>query len=990
MSYSDYILTIWDTDKTQEEIKLEDSNLLKNFLLESKQKLSWNISNLNGVEYHPSKEIILKQFYSNNRLILGFSKIFKLKKLEHLCAVGDFIFDYSRSENTLSLFSMNYLARIILETSFKIVNDLLEKQVCSIDISSIVEESNIYLSNIYEQTQKHTKTIKQENPFQREYQIEEKKSKVSETQVIVEFEEPEELNIPIDKVGLISDFYEEAYQHLSSIGKYLIELESLPENTEILNTLFRSMHTIKGGARLLQVQKMEKLAHKLENLLDKIRSQALKVNSEIIDILLEGKNLLSEILEEIASKGPVQTKINPILQKVELLLGNKKFHQQKMNVLDEVKTDNLDAQSQTTQEKTILQKPSEVKQEANINKLKPRQNESIRVSTEKLDEVINITSELSIIQIQFEDQLLAIIKLIKDIKKLLQRMENIDFTSILNKLSQTNEQVLVEITEHLSSLEIKYDKEIIENIVKKFYNGLQFESTRTELTFSEEMNLLLIFANEIKNITSKNVENLGLVTKRIQGGVMHFRMVPLNNLFERYPTLVRDLARQTGKKVKLEIHGGDTELDRTIINQLSDPLLHILRNSIDHGIEPPGERIQQGKPEIGIIQIKSYYQGSEAIIEIKDDGKGLNKELILKKAIEKELLNPQETNHLTDKQIFDFILAPGFSTSSNVTELSGRGVGMDVVYSAIKELQGSLDIYSEPTKGTTILLKVPLTLAVVRVLLFETSGRLLALPMSNISEILRISRDEIQTISNQLIYELNREIIHLVHLGKVLEINSSNYIPNEIPLLILCEGNRKVGLIIDKIYGRQEIVIKNMGNLLKKVPFIMGCTILSDSKLVLVLNPKDVIDTSFKEQSYIHSFELNNLSKKVHNILVVDDSLVHRQNLKMILARAGYIIDEAENGFEALKMVRIKKYAILCVDVIMPLMDGIELTKRLRNLPLYRSIPILLITSKRSKEDRQRGFKSGANEYFEKPIDSEALLATINKYITEIEKQGNP
>ncbi len=971
MNYSNYIFTNWETDKIQEQINLDNSTLLKNFLLQSKEKTSWSLKNFSGIEYHPNKESIFQELYVNNRFILGFSKIFKLKKIEHLCSILDFIFDYSRSKNTLSLFSMNYLSRIILETSLKIINELEEKQVCSFDISPIVEESKTYLSKVYEETLKQSNHIeittsyhaKDPEPLEDEQPVEKKQ------EIILSDEEAEEINVPPNKIGLISDFYEEAYQHLSSMGKNLIELENSPEDQEIVNTLFRSMHTIKGGARLLQVKKMETLAHKLENLLEKIRSNNLKVNSQIIDILLDGKNVLTEILEEIASKGPIQTKINPVLEKVEALLGNKKFHETKLN--------------QKTEEKTILQKSTESKEEITVQKIKPLKTESIRVSAEKLDEVINTTSELSIIQIHFEDGLYNIIKLIKDIKKLLQRIEISDFSSILSRVSHANEQILFELDEYFSSLGVKYNKKIIEMIVKKFYNQLKSETNRSELTTSEEMNLLLISATELKNITLKNVENLALLTKIIQGGVMNFRMIPLNNLFERYPVLVRDLARQLGKKVKVEIHGGDTELDRTIINQLSDPMLHILRNSIDHGIESIEERLQLGKPETGTILIKSYYQGSDAIIEIKDDGRGLNKEAILKKAIEKGLLNPSDINHLTDKQIYEFILAPGFSTSTNITELSGRGVGMDVVISAIKELQGSLEIYSEPQKGTTIFLKVPLTLAIVRVLLFETSGRLLAFPMSNILEVLRISRSEVQIISNRLTYELNRELIHLVHLSKVLEINSTNYIPDEIPLLILEEGKRKIGLLIDKVYGRQEIVIKNMGNLLKKVPFIMGCTILSDSKLVLVLNPKDVIDSCFKEHSYIHSLELNNLSNKIHNILVVDDSLVHRQNLKMILARAGYSVDEAENGFEALKMVRIKKYSILCVDVIMPLMDGIELTRRLRNLPIYRTIPILLITSRRSKEDRERGIKSGANEYFEKPIDSESILATINHYINQ-------
>lgn len=1008
MNYTKQIFEIWDIDDKNEEIKTGDSRIINNFLVQAKEKINWVLSDYSGVEYNPSKEILFSQFYTNNRFILGFSKIFKIGKLEHLSSIADFIFDFARTKNTLSMHSMNYLARIIMETKLKIIEELQEKNSSSLDILPIVDESKVYLKKIFDDHWKNTepKTNLEKKEVSPAPIIAERVSDYQKSKMELEAQEmaksmadleteefPEEINIPPNKVGLISDFYEEAYQNLSSMGKQFIDLENSPDDPDIINTLFRSMHTIKGGARLLQIQKMEKLAHKLETLLDQLRTGTLKVDSDIIDILLDGKNLLSDILEEIASKGPIRTKIQGLLRRLDTVTSGKKLPEKKIQIeeknLDEIEQTISVEKSNPKIDDSKKSNPSTDRDREQIIKLKTRQNESIRVSTDKLDEVINTASELSVTRIHFQDEISSIHRLIRDIKKLLQRIEDSDFASMLSRVSMANEQVLFELDEYLSTLGIKYDKDIMDIIVKRFYNELKSEATRSELTISEEMTLLLIAATELKNTTLKNVENLELLTTRLQSGVMNFRMVPLGSLFERFPTLVRDVARQIGKKVKLEIFGSDTELDRTIINQLSDPLLHILRNSIDHGIESPEERVKQGKKDVGLVQLKSYYQGSNAVIEIKDDGKGIDKDAVIQKALEKGLVDPEELSHMSDKQIYEFIFAPGFSTAGSVTELSGRGVGMDVVMNSIKELQGFVDINSEKGKGTTFSLKIPLTLAVVRVLLFETGSRFLALPMSNISEILRISRKEIETISSRLIYELNGEIIHLVHLSKVLEMNTPSFIPEEIPLLVLAEGTRKIGLIVDALHGRQEIVIKNMGNLLKKVPFIMGCAILSDRKLVLVLNPRDLMDACFEEHNHLHSIEYQNAPKRIHNILVVDDSLVHRQNVRMILTRAGYNVDEAENGFEALKMVRIKKYTILCVDVVMPLMDGIELTRRLRNLPLYRTIPILLITSKQSREDRERGIKSGANEYFEKPIDSEVLLAAIDRYIKDREKEGS-
>jgi two-component system, chemotaxis family, sensor kinase CheA len=1036
--YTKNIIEIWSTDSVQENTNDSNNKILIQFLSGTKESIDQILKKLTNINYDNNKENTLNYFYTSNRNILGFSKILKLKKLEHNCLILDFIFDYSRQTGTLDSHSMNYLAKIILETNLKMINDFIEHRKTSIDISTIVEESKVYLFSVLDQTIKKNETSNKKeetrkvevnipsNPtpvemtsresdyqkIKKETTIEEpKKETMTNSPVTVPVntedtftpypeDSPEEINIPPDKIGLISDFYEEAYQNLSSMGRLLIDLENSPESIDIVNTLFRAMHTVKGGSRLLKINRMEALAHSLENMLDLIRNKSLTVNSGVIDILLDGKEFLVEILEEVASKAPIQKKINPLLKRIDSTLKGKGPNVESISNTSSEISKPLEKSNIEIEKKVEISKPTEIKTTSGsvekiateskepILKIKNKHNEFIRVSTEKLDDVINTASELSVTRILFQDEISHIHRLIRDIKKVLPRIEEADYTRVLNRVSQANDQLISELEEYYSMHKISYDKPLIENIVKRFYNELKSEVSRSELSISEEMTLLLIAANELKNSTLKNVENLELLTTRLQSGVMNFRMIPLNSLFERFPSTVRDVARQIGKKVRLDISGGDTELDRAIINQLSDPLLHILRNSVDHGIELPDERKEKNKNETGVISLRSYYQGSNAIIEIKDDGKGINKDAVLQKAIERNIVSFEDSLNLSDKQIFEFIFAPGFSTASSVTELSGRGVGMDVVMSAIKELQGSVDINSIPNQGTVISLKIPLTLAIVRVLLFELSGRLLALPMANILEILRISKSDIQFISNRFIYELNGEIIHLVYLSKVLEINSSSTLPDEIPLLILEEGNRKIGLIVETLHGRQEIVIKNLGNLLKKVPLVMGCAILSDRKLVLVLNPRDILDACFEENSNLHTIEIGKSNKNIHNILVVDDSAVHRQNVRMILTRAGYNVDESENGFEALKMVRLKKYTILCVDVVMPLMDGIELTRRLRNLPLYRSIPILLITSKQAREDRERGIKSGANEYFEKPIDPDVLLNAINRYTKDKELEN--
>ncbi len=465
---------------------------------------------------------------------------------------------------------------------------------------------------------------------------------------------------------------------------------------------------------------------------------------------------------------------------------------------------------------------------------------------------------------------------------------------------------------------------------------------------------------------------------------MNFRMVPISTLFERFPSLVRDMARQAGKKLKMVLYGQETELDRVMINTLLDPLLHILRNSIDHGLEEPVDRIKAGKNETGIINLSAYYQGSYAVIEIKDDGRGIDTDAVLKRAIERGLVTEERVSSLSQKEIIEFIFAPGFSTAEKLTEMSGRGVGMDVVMSTIKSLQGSIEVQTKRGQGTTLFLKIPLTLAVVRVLLFETGSQLLAFPMTNVDEILTVSREEIETVGSKFLYHLRSEVISLVPISELLNIPHLAFFKEEIPVIILSDGVQKVGLIVDSLLGRQEIVIKNLGNLLKKVPFIMGCTILSDRRLVLILNPRELIDVAIREKDKLEnkpsSFKMLKKEDPL-SILVVDDSPMQRKSIKSILARAGYLVDEAENGFEAMKMVRVKKYSLFCVDLVMPLMDGFDLVSRLKSLPLYKSIPVIVITSKNSTEDKERGLKIGANEFLEKPVDPDLLTDLVKRYI---------
>lgn len=1028
--YSEEILSLWKEDKPAENplIEAQSRKLFKQFIGKSLNDVQTILNKVAGLEISKNKQSDLDSVYRINHTMLGFSKILRIQKLTHLTSILDFIFDFARKENSVSKYSIDYLIKLILNVEIKILNQLSDSGFIKEDISLLVEEAKVYLSKpleVWNEKQKQSQIVFAKKsytipaPYSSEVKTSEEDNQnkppaesILESKQNLEVsigkesqeepinDEPEDLNIPIEKVSLISDFYEECYENLSKIANRLVDLESTPDSIEIINELFRYVHTVKGGARLLKIVKIEKLGHSVENLLDLLRNQKMEVTPVFIDYLLEARSAMSEMIEEVASKGPIRTRIAPLVRKLNDACG---ISSSKPKAAEAKANQDLPPKPQVSldkgtkeesvsvkQEKTIVAQsekiPSPVvsKEKEPVVRIKERQVESIRVSIDKLDDVINTASELSISRIQFQEQIANINRMTRDIKRSLANAEAFDSKRLLDRISKSNQYLIADIKAEILKGDGDINESILTDLVYRFHNEMKSEIARNELSQQEELTLILISFQELKNGMLKNVENLENLTSKLQNEVMNFRMVPISTLFERFPSLIRDMARQAGKKVKMALYGQETELDRVMINTLLDPLLHILRNSIDHGIESTEDRIKVGKNETGSINLSAYYQGSYAVIEIKDDGKGIDTDAVLKRAIERGLATEDRITTLSQKEILEFIFAPGFSTAEKVTELSGRGVGMDVVMSTIKGLQGSIDIQTKKGQGTTLLLKIPLTLAVVRVLLFETGSQLLAFPMTNVDEILTISRDEIETVGAKMLYHLRSEVISLVPLSDILNTQQPVFFKEEIPVIILSDGVKKVGLVVDALLGRQEIVIKNLGNLLKKVPFIMGCTILSDRRLVIILNPREIID--------IASDEKNDLDKKTpslkilkkeepQSILVVDDSPIQRKTIKAILTRAGYAVDEAENGFDAMKMVRVKRYALFCVDLVMPLMDGFDLVSRLKNLPLYKSIPVIVITSKNSVEDKERGMKIGASEFLEKPVDPDILTDLVKRYI---------
>ncbi len=969
-------------------------------------------------------EEALDRLYRSNHVLAGMASLYGLGRIGHLLDILDFALDLARSRKTTKVHSIDYLAKLLYGRIQGLAEEIESPAGMSFDLADLLDESRNYLLSPLLDWNREGDVREDfgalppseipdagtecgedgEAPQVSEPDLARATaagslagaSQSAATQVAVSVQppgppipfddEPETLQIPLDKVGMISDFFEENSEILDHFGQQVIEVEHAENPLDRINDLFRMMHTVKGGARLLTIKKIEFLAHAVENLLDQIRKGELRFSTPVVDLLLEVKVCLGQMLDEVASGGPLMTRIAPLVMRIrEVPAGGPAGPAAAgivaaatatvATVLPSVPSTLPAAPSAVITVPKAPQPGSGIPPTAETAK---KASEFLRVSSDKLDEVLNTASEIYIGRIRFQNEISAIKNFLKSLRSSTERAAEIEPSRILAKL----DRYLPEFSKELraaggGAIPVNRLAELLGPMVVR----LLPDNAGREMSLLEELHLNFLTIEEIQKQLQKNLETLEQLSNRLQNGAMSFRMVPISSLFERFPMQLRDLARGIGKQVRMEIVGGDTELDKVLINKLADPLLHMLRNSVDHGIEAPADRVGAGKPETGTISLKTYYHGSFAVIEVKDDGKGLDRDRILAKGIEKGLVPEGEGKEYSDSEIFDLIFQPGFSTNDTVTALSGRGVGMDVVKTAINQLHGSVEIESHRGESTLFRLKLPLTLAIVKILLVQESFHQFALPILNIEALIAVRYEDIGRIGSRMIYNHQGQTIPVASLSGILDFPQSQFRGDRIQMVVLTDGNRLSGILVDAVAGRQEILVKSLGRFVKKVPFVMGCTILRDSRLVLILDPRQIVETVSQVEGLQLATRVAGPVSDVAqpSILVVDDSAIQRENLKSILKQSNYRVETAENGFDALKASRQKTFAAFCVDIMMPLMDGYEFVERLRKMDAYRKAPVFLITAKDSDERRTSSLDIA--RVLRKPVDGTELIALLDSHI---------
>ncbi|NPA54348.1 MAG: chemotaxis protein CheA [Aquificae bacterium] len=649
-----------------------------------------------------------------------------------------------------------------------------------------------------------------------------------------------------DMREILEEFLIEADEILSNLDQELIELENNPEDKELLNKIFRGMHTLKGGAGFLNLTTIVEIAHKIEDIFNKLRNDEMTLTPEMMDVIFEGVDKLKEAIEMLKESDeiPDEEDIKDILQKLSNILEGKEALNSENN--------SSDNQSDTGLEKEEKDIEFVEGVDEDIKKL------ILQFKGKDLGEILE---EIILLPPDERPPLDVIEKLEqlivegKDVKDLIKSKENIE---IENKKEEKKE-IQKQESQLPKKQEIKPTKEEKKEVQKKKKQEKKEEVIRVDVERVENlMNLvgeLVLDRNRIVKLASNleikygdsevieelidSITGMSRTVSDLQDAVMKLRMQPVKKIFSKFPRIVRDLAKRLNKKVNLILEGEDTEIDRSILDKLEDPLIHLVRNAIDHGIEPPEERIKAGKPEEGTIKLSAFQEGDRIIIAIEDDGRGINVEKVKKKAVEKGLITPEQAENMSDKEAFELLFMPGFSTADEVSEVSGRGVGMDVVASTIHALRGTIEIESEPGKGTKFIMKLPLTVAIIRTLMVGINERIFAIPLYSVVEIVKYDAENVKKVGNFKSFMLRDEVFLLFSLSELFDMEDSS---KKEFIVIVKVGEKNIAISVDNLFGEEEIVIKPLGKLLEEVQGIAGATITGDGKVVLIVDTNSLIN----------------------------------------------------------------------------------------------------------------------------------------------------
>ncbi|MDI2589240.1 chemotaxis protein CheA [Psychrobacillus sp. NEAU-3TGS] len=681
----------------------------------------------------------------------------------------------------------------------------------------------------------------------------------------------------MDTSQYLEMFIEESKEHLQACNEHLLELEKNPEDIAIVNEVFRSAHTLKGMSATMGYEDIANLTHKMENVLDEIRNNRLHVTADLLDVVFTAVDQLEEMVLDIAAGGNGKLDVADTVQKLHAIETGEEVPVAATTVEETVTVDSSNVQNWLNYddyELTVIQQSLEQDYHTYEIYVKLREDCLLKAARvymvfellEKMGDVIKSSPSVEKLEEEDFDEVFYIALVTNepkdDVQKKLMKVSEVTEVVVQavtleqlktrqqDELSKVEEekQVAVQTPEQTSeTTELQPEKKEKSSAPK----GNTPTSSKTIRVNIERLDVLMNLFEELvidrgrlQSISEdlrnaeldETVERMSRITGDLQNIILNMRMVPVETVFNRFPRMVRQLARDLNKKINLEVIGAETELDRTVIDEIGDPLVHLIRNSLDHGIESPEVRKSKGKPEEGTVVLRAYHSGNHVFIEIEDDGAGINREKVLKKAISRGIVSEEVALTLTDKQVAELILSSGFSTADVISDVSGRGVGLDVVKTTIESLGGTIEISSTEGKGSLFSIQLPLTLSIISVMLVELGEEIYAIPLSSIIETAIIRSSDILNAHNQKVIDFRGKVVPLVFLEDVFDVPRESTKEEFHSVVLVRKGDKMAGLVVDSFIGQQEVVLKSLGAYLTSVFAISGATILGNGKVALIVD----------------------------------------------------------------------------------------------------------------------------------------------------------
>jgi chemosensory pili system protein ChpA (sensor histidine kinase/response regulator) len=818
--------------------------------------------------------------------------------------------------------------------------------------------------------------------------------------------------LPVDDdvpAEILEFFQPEAEEHLQIVSDCLLALEG-NNNPEEINKLFRAIHTVKGSAAQVGLKRLGAIAHRVEDLIGRMRDGEMEPTPQVIDLCLISTDVLKKTLQkQWAGEADMRNGVDSLLAQIAEFAPVEVEDGELVPVAPEESAPASSTAAPATRVST-----GDKQQAVNAAK-------SVRISLARLDRMMNTVGELVINRTRMVGRVTELERLVETLSfskerlqgKVAEFQEKYEYNKLSSNwpLSKPQQQ---QPTRQMLTSAAAGDSSFLS------------EFSELEMDRYDDVNILSRSMTEISADVNEVLTQLGGFIGRVEGDIDEFtklahhlqdeitaaRMVPIGTLYSRLSRAVRDAAQSADKVVELELFGSDTELDNNIIQQISDPLVHLLRNSVAHGIEFPNERKASGKSDAGRVILRAYHRGNHIYIEVEDDGRGIDYDRVRQAAIERGLVSPETADRLTERDLREMIFHPGFSTAATKTELAGRGVGLDVVRANLNTLNGEIEIHSTPGQGTKFTLKVPLTLIISPALFVRCGTATFALPLPVVEEIRRIRADEIEDVGGKLLTKVRDVVTEVVRLDTHLGLPTLEPINGYFRMVVANVDNRQVGLIVEEVLGKDEIVIKSLGEYLRRVKLFPGTTIAPDGSLILLIDLNRMVASEPNERRALQAnasaarifapgsaavakgtIPTEAIDRVQHErvVVVADDSISVRKFVGRMLEKNGYRVLLASDGLEAAEIIAQHGCHLVITDLEMPRMTGYELMAQLRQSPTTRRIPVMVVTSRAGAKHRDRAVKEGAAAFLTKPVQEDQLIAAVEQLMgTEVTRPVVP